>query len=386
MFATRTNQENAVYQQQQATAAKNNGVNSLAPKTPGYKAPKTPFKVTLNDENVTVGAGKTGGKGQNGLFGDGKSGKVDPSAFVTPAGPRNRAPLGNKTTNARANAFQTPAAPPVQDQLSAKPTSPRMRRSKVKVLQSQVETQDVDAEREVEYMPPREVPLPDHPEDWPLDRSYPQFQGKNFTRGWYSEFASKRDDDDDSELSDFDEKVRNLEKQKAKQQTVIKAKPVPTNRKPLAERAPSTIVARKASSALGSRGTGPRSFAAPTAATKARVPGLLASRKPMLASTTSGNSRHTAARAASNTTLGYSKGRAVSGAARRPLEDIHKKPEPQTSTSSAPFSSGTSLDQLLGLSLEDDREDDELGARADPLADEDEDEALKDFQLDAPEL
>lgn len=86
MFATRTNQENAVYQQQQATAAKNQGVNNLAPKTPGYKAPKTPFKVNLNDGNVTFGAGKTGGKSKDGLFGDGKGGKVDPSAFVTPAG------------------------------------------------------------------------------------------------------------------------------------------------------------------------------------------------------------------------------------------------------------------------------------------------------------
>jgi hypothetical protein len=86
MFAARTNQENAVYQQQQATAAKNQGVNSLAPKTPGYKAPKTPFKAGQNDENLTFGAGKTGGKGKDGLFGDGKGGKVDPSAFVTPAG------------------------------------------------------------------------------------------------------------------------------------------------------------------------------------------------------------------------------------------------------------------------------------------------------------
>jgi hypothetical protein len=76
MFAARTNQENAVYQQQQATAAK----------TPGYKAPKTPFKANLNDENLTFGAGKTGGKGKDGLFGDVKGGKVDSSAFVTPAG------------------------------------------------------------------------------------------------------------------------------------------------------------------------------------------------------------------------------------------------------------------------------------------------------------
>jgi hypothetical protein len=93
MFAARTNQENAVYQQQQATAAKNHGVNGLAPKTPGYKAPKTPFKVALNDENVTFNPGKTGGKGKDGLFGDGKGGKVDPSAFVTPAGMAHVPPM-----------------------------------------------------------------------------------------------------------------------------------------------------------------------------------------------------------------------------------------------------------------------------------------------------
>lgn len=84
MFASRANQENAIYEQQTAAAAKplNQGVKGLAPKTPGNKAPKTPFKVPLNDENA-----KTGGKGkQKGLFGDGKAGKADMSAFVTPAG------------------------------------------------------------------------------------------------------------------------------------------------------------------------------------------------------------------------------------------------------------------------------------------------------------
>lgn len=277
-----------------------------------------------------------------------------------------------------------------------------MRRSKVKVLQADVETQgSADAERDVEYMPPREVPLPDNPDDFPQDRTYPQFQGKNFTRGWYSEFTTKRDDkdDEDSELSDFDEKIRTLENKKKQQAerkpahpTITKATPLPTKRNPLAERAPSTLAARKASSALSSRstsGTAPRNFAAPTASTKARVPGLPSSRKPTPATSTApGNPRHKAARAASNTTLGYSKGRAVSGAAaRRPLDAIHKKPESRPSSSgasAAPFAGGgTSLDQLLGLSLEDDREDDELGAKVDPMAGEDEDEVLRDFQLDA---
>jgi hypothetical protein len=298
--------------------------------------------------------------------------------------------LGNKTTNAKGNGFRTPAARPMQEQPSAKPTSPRMRRSKVKVLQSEPETLAADTEREIEFMPPREVPLPDHPEDWPIDQSYPQFKGRNLTRGWYSEFAPKRNgnDDDDSDMSDFDEKVRKCEKdqaeKKAKQHAVIKSKPVPTQRNPLADRAPPTLAARKASSALGSRAPSVRSFTAPTASTKARVPGMLASKKPVVGSTLAGNARHAAARAASNTTLGYSRGRAVSGAARR-LDDIHKRPEIRPSGSQLPFGDGnTSLDQLLGLSLDDDREDDDLGARKQVRFDED--EALDNFQLEIPEF
>ena len=66
MFASRAHNENAVYEQQTAAAAKplNQGVKGLQPKTPGNKAPKTPFKVSLNDENATLGAGNTGGKGK----------------------------------------------------------------------------------------------------------------------------------------------------------------------------------------------------------------------------------------------------------------------------------------------------------------------------------
>ncbi len=89
MFASRVNQENAIHEQQTAAAAKplNQGVKGLAPKTPGNKAPKSPFKVSLNDENAALPAVKTGGKGkQDGLFGEGKSTKVDRTAFLTPAG------------------------------------------------------------------------------------------------------------------------------------------------------------------------------------------------------------------------------------------------------------------------------------------------------------
>lgn len=254
----------------------------------------------------------------------------------------------------------------------------------MKVLQSEPETLAPEAEREIEYMPPREIPLSDHPDDYSLDQNFPQFQGKNFTRGWYSESARKHKDDDDSDMSDLDEKIQKLERdqaeKKAKQHTVVRSKPIPAKRDPLTNKAPSTLAARKASSALGSRSSGAPSFAAPTAATKARVPGILSSRKPILGSTSTGNARHAAARAASKTTLGYARGRAVSGAARR-LDDIHKKPEHK---SSLPFGDGnTSLDQLLGLSLEDDREDDDLCGGGDLRGGED--DALDEFQLEVPE-
>lgn len=73
MFAARLRDENAIHDQQTAAASKplNAGVKGLAPKTPA----KTPFKSNRNDENATQIGGKTGGKG----------GKLERSAFVTPA-------------------------------------------------------------------------------------------------------------------------------------------------------------------------------------------------------------------------------------------------------------------------------------------------------------
>jgi hypothetical protein len=49
------------------------GTKGLGAKTPGNKAPKTPFKIPLNDENGIKQTGKTQGKGNE-------------NAFLTPAG------------------------------------------------------------------------------------------------------------------------------------------------------------------------------------------------------------------------------------------------------------------------------------------------------------
>ncbi|KAF7193054.1 hypothetical protein HII31_05615, partial [Pseudocercospora fuligena] len=201
MFAARLRDENAIHDQQTAAASKplNAGVKGLAPKTPA----KTPFKSNRNDENATQIGGKTGGKG----------GKLDRSAFVTPANPNTRAPLGNKTTNAKA--LKTPLLDVPNkdgnDQASNKPTSPRLRRSKIKVHETIESAEDVLAkdpeEREIEYMAPREVPMKDDYEDdfWPNELNLDVLKGSNLGRGWFGEYGPRKDEDD-SELSDFGEK------------------------------------------------------------------------------------------------------------------------------------------------------------------------------------
>lgn len=72
-------------------------------------------------------------------------------------GPRTRAPLGMKTTNAKLKAFQTPA-PLSGSAKTQKKTSPRLRRPKVKVHQAEPAKDDaLEEEREIEYMPPRGI-------------------------------------------------------------------------------------------------------------------------------------------------------------------------------------------------------------------------------------
>ncbi|USW57884.1 hypothetical protein Slin15195_G112030 [Septoria linicola] len=378
MFATRNQDENAINTHQQAAAAKplNASVRGLAPKTPANKAAfKTPAQGNKNDENSKRDFGKTGG---------GKEGKVDRNAFITPANNRVRAPLGNKTTNAKA--LQTPALQ-VPEEDKAKATSPRLRRSKIKVHESLDTAHDVlntdPEEREIEYMPPREVPLNNDPDDiLPYPMNMDVLKGKNLTRGWWSEYSGKVDNDEDSELSDFEEKMK-----KAKKEEEKRMKPASSSRTgtqvPL-KAAPTTMRAQKAASALSSRPTtkpAVPSFAAPTAMTRARLAGstVPAGRKPAPAA---GNPRFAAAKAASNSTIGYSKGRSVSASTRPPLSSIHARPPPVKKEEPKP----STLDNLLKLGAMDieDEDDADVGlpapsAALDALLGDDEEEV---FQLD----
>jgi hypothetical protein len=91
MLAAHIDQENFVHGQQTAAAAKplNQGAKGYAAKTPGRKAPKTPFKVPLNDENALFRGGKsvlkTNGKAEEKAHGTTKP-AFDKSAYLTPAG------------------------------------------------------------------------------------------------------------------------------------------------------------------------------------------------------------------------------------------------------------------------------------------------------------
>ena len=189
MLAAR-DQENLVHGHQSAAASKplNQGTKQLLPKTPRNKVPKTPFKVPLNDENgpPKFGGGKKGlysnGKGNENVTTVQKKGALgDKNAFITPSGtraqlplektkaepdesligPRNRAPLGLKTTNARTKAFQTPAPPRDNEAKKEDAKSASARKPKPKVSHAEMTRievlgdKDELEESEIEYMPPR---------------------------------------------------------------------------------------------------------------------------------------------------------------------------------------------------------------------------------------
>ncbi|EME39198.1 hypothetical protein DOTSEDRAFT_66253 [Dothistroma septosporum NZE10] len=388
MFATRSHDENAIHQRQQAAAAKplNQGVKGLAPKTPAGKPPKTPFGKTRNDENVQRTVGKGGGK----------NGQLERNVFITPANPQTRAPLGAKTTNGRALKSPGPFLVPDKPNDGDRPSSTKqasLRRSKIRVhesVENDILSRDPE-DREIEYMPPRGEPLPeDYTDDFPYELSYAAVQGKNLTRGWWSEYDPNRkeDNDDDSELSDFDQKFKAAEERERKE-LAAKKKPLASKstNATVVKAAPGTMKAKSAATALGSRSTkmGPPTFSAPTAATKARQP-FGAVNKPLTETKRAPifdrtNPRFTAAKAASNSTIGYSKGRVVS-ANRRPLTDIHAAPKVEE-----PKEDKTSLAELLQLGSVhiNDGDDDLLGRSnngSDLLEDDDEPEV---FQLDVPQ-
>lgn len=262
-----------------------------------------------------------------------------------------------KTTNAKSNAFKTPAP------LSAKTqkVSPRLRRPKVKVHQPELDAESGDDVPEIEYMPPKEVPLPDDMDDYlPRDWKVTLPEGKDMTRSIWESFHNPIEDDGrPRKLREFEEGLARDKKKAGEEFNKVfaaqMAKDDAEMRRhlgidPPKKEAPqtaafstapkrattgvSTIRARSAAQALSP--TTKPSFAAPTAAGKSRVPtGLVTSKKSIKPLAEPTVARRAAAVAASNSTIGYAQGRAgrAAPAARKPLSNVTKP---------APFSTATS--------------------------------------------
>ena len=187
-------QENLTYTHRATAATKplNQDTRAVQPKTPGNF--KTPFRSARHDENQPIGlTGKTGQGGN----------KLDKNALITPLGmtavrnmanilnnssaPRTRAPLGNKTTNAKAHAFQTPA--PLTKKPNQRPsTTRRSQKSKIVIAPTEPvqDTHEIEEDDEPDYgyAPQPPIELPNNPLDIEFPDSFPQFSKENMCRGY----------------------------------------------------------------------------------------------------------------------------------------------------------------------------------------------------------
>ena len=143
------------------------------------------------------------------------------------SGPRTRAPLGIKTTNAKGQAFQTPglAQPTKKPDETKRPPSTR-KSIKSKIIVAPVERAEADLlvveeddVPEIEYAPPPPVELPDPPEVFEYDQSFPQFKGSNICRGFGEIYLTQPKDEHGVALSfrEYEEKCARHDKEVERQ-------------------------------------------------------------------------------------------------------------------------------------------------------------------------
>ncbi|KAG6061581.1 hypothetical protein E4U32_002894 [Claviceps aff. humidiphila group G2b] len=204
MLAAHRDVENLVHSQQHAATIKQQ------PKTPGARYPKTPGNHGRNDENapnIFVGKGglpsgaKLGGTGKLAL---GKA-TGGPQPAVTPMENRSRAPLGNKTTNAKARNAQTGEAKDTVrgiEKTQLRQTSSRkltkqpadLRPVKLNI-QPDVSEALQDELPIPEYAPPRPTPLPYESDVLPPNGlTFNGLKRRNFLRGYYQHFHNPVDE------------------------------------------------------------------------------------------------------------------------------------------------------------------------------------------------
>lgn len=263
-------------------------------------------------------------------------------------GTRQRAPLGNKTTNAKARAG--PATGGVKDkgkdieQSQTKPTTIQKQRLKPAApvpIKLDVRSDQKEAgEPEIEYIPPRPKDLPYESDVFPDDLlTFDGLKPENLLRGYYERYHDPVDENGvrlkdkkfeerlQKALKEGDERIlKDIENTDWSISDIPEAKPVSKEpqRKPalstatrtrrVVSRAPPTLASRRATSALSMPSTVKEKR--PQAPIQPRKPrsfltGRIASRP---APPTKSQPDSVVGKAASRSTLGYSKGRSASSA------------------------------------------------------------------------
>ena len=348
MLAAR-DQENLIHRNQTTATGKalNQGLRGLQPKTPGNRAPKTPFQGRDNDENRprAFNGQKSAleglAKGDENTLQATKEPKLKDNAFITPVAPRPRAPLGAKTTNIRTHAFRSPAparqaAKPGQT-ITKLSTIRKSARPKVTIASSEPIDTDLLALGEtdqdvpdIEYAPPPPVELPDLPEDVPYDSTFPQLQGANLCRGWQDYFTSPKDESGMSlRLKKYEEQCRLHDEEASRKMLASLEEPLILNNE-LEDQVAAMIAAgpKKDNVPPESKVDAVRARSAAKALSQIRVPNAAprpttksrqTSKKPAFSvhsaiktplPTNPSSMRHTAAKAVSNNTIGFPKARA----------------------------------------------------------------------------
>ncbi|KAK2679143.1 hypothetical protein RAB80_004324 [Fusarium oxysporum f. sp. vasinfectum] len=340
MLAAHRDQENLVVSQQVPTKQQHN-----------TRFPKTPSRFPQHDENApTAFTGKTGLGGVKTL----NKGNGTRQAMVTPMGTQNRAPLGNKTTNAKAKNGQLGGVKNIIqgiEQTQLKPTAQKPKQRPVDLAPLEIRLKEEQKpiepqEEEPEYAPPKPKDLPYESDCFPKDMlTLEGLKKENILKGYYQHFYNPVDDDgvsrQDREFAETMKKVAAKAEERNKQERAaltfniddlsdtevqIKA-PAPTATiadsgrkvKGIRTKQPSSLASRRAASALSIHSDASSNSKASSVArtTKIRKPltSLYQSKKPVARSVVPAKTSPAESAtgvAASRTTIGYNRGRSAS--------------------------------------------------------------------------
>lgn len=225
-------------------------------------------------------------------------------------------------------------------------------------------------------MAPRGEPLPDYPDDWPNDREYPQFEGKNLTNRWLLAVLPQCEDED-LPLPDLGKIMRDVRLQNQRMQPEVTG---PAGSRAAANALSKTYRRSVQTTAVDSSSKTRHKFANKSSS---RLRGDMSSKTSEITNV-SRDRRYPIAKVASNTTLGYTKGRTVSTGIRTQLPRRKSQASAREIHTQDARSDGQSIfDEWVKSSKHTDcPKENDFGCSDDEvLSDDQDDEFLREFQL-----